>query len=349
MTRSRWIVAALCALLVLLTPVPASAVPGQPKPSPKTTEADEAGSTELSERLETANRAYIDAQNLLAASQQRQALVQAQQAELEPRYQKLVRETETVTVKAYQYGGGLRDAATLLDSRSPGVFADRVSLLELVARRQNADLRELASVRASLEANRATIDNEVRRQQQQLDVMAQQKAAVEQALAEALNRESQPIIDPGTTVSTKTPLTAAQPAPRRPDGSWPTETCSLHDPTTSGCLTPRTQHALEQVKLAGFEHYVSCFRPSGPYEHPKGRACDFAADPKGFGGIAIGAAKEYGTELATWLVRNATALGVMYVIWYRQIWTPAAGWHPYRSGKGDPSSDHTNHVHMSIY
>lgn len=94
------------------------------------------------------------------------------------------------------------------------------------------------------------------------------------------------------------PLVAAQPAPRRADGSWPPETCSLHDPTTSGCLTPRAEHALEQVKLA---------------------------------------------------VRNATAPGVMYVIWYRQIWTPATGWHPYSSGQGDPSSDHTNHVHLSVY
>ncbi|WP_433085948.1 coiled-coil domain-containing protein [Dactylosporangium sp. CA-052675] len=347
MTRSPWIAAVVCALLAL-TAAPASASP-KPQPSPKATVAAETGSDALSEQLEVANKAYIDAQNQLAASQARQALVQAEQAELEPRYQRLVEATRTVTVAAYQYGGGLRDAATLLDSPSPGVFADRVSLLELVARRQSAQLQELASVRATLEANRATIDTEVRRQQDQLAVMAQQKAAVEQALAEALNRESQPILDPATTTSVKTPLVNAEPAPRRPDGSWPPETCGLHDPTTSGCLTPRTEHALEQVKLAGFGHYVSCFRPSGPYEHPKGRACDFAADPKGFGGVATGAAKEYGTELATWLVRNASALGVMYVIWFRQIWTPAAGWHPYSSGQGDPSSDHTNHVHMSIY
>ncbi|GAA3456443.1 hypothetical protein GCM10018962_82770 [Dactylosporangium matsuzakiense] len=346
MSRSPWLVAVLCALAALLTPVSAAAAP---RPSPGATVDEGAGSIELSERLETANRAFIDAQNLLAASQTRQALVEAQQAQLEPQYRRLVAATEMVTVKAYQYGGGLRDAATLLDSPNPGVFADRVSLLELVARRQSAQLRVLASVRASLDANRATIAAEVTRQQQQLTVMAQQKTAVEQALAAALNRESQPILDPGTTMSTKTPLVAAQPAPRRSDGAWPEETCSLHDPTTAGCLTPRTVHALEQVKLAGFAHYVSCFRPGGPYEHPKGRACDFAADPKGFGGVAAGAAKEYGTELATWLVRNAPALGVMYVIWYRQIWTPAAGWHPYRSGQGDPSSDHTNHVHMSIY
>jgi len=124
----------------------------------------------------------------------------------------------------------------------------------------------------------------------------------------------------------------------------------MQDPTTLGCRTPRTLHARLPARKAGFGHFVSCWRtPPQPYEHPKGRACDFAADPTGFGGIATGAALEYGTELAAWLVRNATSLGLMYVIWFRQIWTPAAGWHAYSSGKGDPSSDHTNHVHMSIY
>jgi hypothetical protein len=38
----------------------------------------------------------------------------------------------------------------------------------------------------------------------------------------------------------------------------------------------------------------------------------------------------------------------MYVIWFKQIWTPAAGWHHYSGVAGDPSSDHTNHVHLSI-
>ena len=50
---------------------------------------------------------------------------------------------------------------------------------------------------------------------------------------------------------------------------------------------------------------------------------------------------------AAWSVRNAEALGVMYVIWYRQVWVPGVGWHAYR-GRGDPSSEHTNHVHVSM-
>jgi hypothetical protein len=53
--------------------------------------------------------------------------------------------------------------------------------------------------------------------------------------------------------------------------------------------------------------------------------------------------------LAAFFVRNAERLGVLYVIWFKQIWTPAAGWHRYGRAGGDPSSDHTNHVHVSLY
>jgi hypothetical protein len=94
---------------------------------------------------------------------------------------------------------------------------------------------------------------------------------------------------------------------------------------------------------------VSCFRRGGPYEHPKGRACDFAAQPDGFGGVATGGDRAYGNNLAAYFVRNANRLGVLYVIWFEQIWTPSTGWRAYRNGRGDPSSDHTNHAHLSMY
>jgi hypothetical protein len=43
------------------------------------------------------------------------------------------------------------------------------------------------------------------------------------------------------------------------------------------------------------------------------------------------------------LVRNADRLGVLYVIWNRQIWFPATGWKSYRG-----ASAHTDHVHVSM-
>ncbi len=338
MSRPPWIVAALTALAILLTP---TVVLGTASPA----SAGEGGDPALIKKLDETNRAYIDAQNALTASLARQQALAAQQAATEPKYAALRDETQSISIAAYQNGGTLRSAATLLNSGTPGAFADRVSTLEVLARGKAGQLRQVAVLRNELTKTKATIDTEVAKQQASMAVMTKQKAELEQALA-----ASKHAVDGSTTWSGNTTSKTAEPAPRRSDGSWPTESCGADDPTTKGCLTPRTLHALQQVQKAGFSHFVSCWRPPGePYEHPKGRACDFAADAKDFGGVATGSSKEYGTQLAAWLVKNASALGVMYVIWFRQIWTPAGGWHAYRSGQGDPSSDHTNHVHMSIY
>ncbi|GAB3824814.1 coiled-coil domain-containing protein [Dactylosporangium cerinum] len=338
MSRPPWIVAVVATLAILLTP---TVVLGTSSPA----NASEGGDPALIKKLDETNRAYIDAQNALTASLERQKNLAAQQAATEPQYAALLEESQSISVAAYQNGGGLRSAATLLNSGTPGMFADRVSTLEVLARERAAQLRQVAVLRAELSKTKATIDAEVAKQQASMAVMTKQKAELEQALAQSKNA-----VDASTTGSGNTTSKTAEPAPRRADGSWPAESCSVDDPTTKGCLTPRTLHAMQQVQKAGFTHFVSCWRPPGePYEHPKGRACDFAADVKGFGGVATGSSKEYGTQLAAWLVKNATALGVMYVIWFKQIWTPAAGWRAYTSGQGDPSSDHTNHVHMSIY
>jgi hypothetical protein len=140
----------------------------------------------------------------------------------------------------------------------------------------------------------------------------------------------------------------ADPAPRNSDGSFPGQGCTQNDPTTNGCLTARTLHAYQEVKKAGFNHFVSCWRQQSWGEHPKGRACDWAAAPRGFGGVATGTDRDYGNRLAGWLIGNADRLGVLYVIWFRQIWLPGVGWHRYTTEGGSPSGDHTNHVHLSI-
>lgn len=79
----------------------------------------------------------------------------------------------------------------------------------------------------------------------------------------------------------------------------------------------------------------------GKYDHPKGLALDFMISDLGSNGRAIGNA------LAAFLVANARALNITYVIWYRQIWSLARageGWRPYVDG----DSDHTDHVHASF-
>jgi hypothetical protein len=107
-------------------------------------------------------------------------------------------------------------------------------------------------------------------------------------------------------------------------------------------------NALQQAKAAGFTRFVSCFRQASFGEHPKGRACDYSASPDTFGGVATGGDRQYGERLAGYFVDNADRLGVLYVIWFKQIWLPGTGWRAYNNGNGDPASDHTNHVHLSV-
>jgi hypothetical protein len=145
------------------------------------------------------------------------------------------------------------------------------------------------------------------------------------------------------------PLASAEPAPRNPDGSWPDEGCYIHpDPTTgTGCVTPRLIHLVQQATAAGFPK-PGCYRVDDHGEHPRGRACDWMMTS---GGEASGAQKARGDAMAAWAVANADRLAIMYVIWYRMIWTPAGGWHAYDNpwGGDDPSGWHTNHVHISVY
>ncbi len=73
--------------------------------------------------------------------------------------------------------------------------------------------------------------------------------------------------------------------------------------------------------------------PQFPDEHPSGNAADLMTE-----------SKAQGDAVAAALVKLP---GTREVIWYRQIWTPARGWHTYTRGANstDPSVAHTNHVH----
>lgn len=301
---------------------------------------DEGGSDSLREQLDVAAKGYLDAQAALDNSTKRQQQLAAHLGTLEA---ELVTRTQTVgelAGMAYRTGR-LGPLTALLNSNSPDGFLDRAASLGTVAANEDRQLRNLIEVRDQEARAKAAIDNEIREQRKQLDIMAKRKQQAERALAAAGSGGSSPGVTGTTTAAT------AKPAPRNSDGSWPKESCSVNDPTTTGCITPRTLNAMNQAKAAGFTRFVSCHRTGGSGEHPKGRACDFAAEKGGFGGVATGGDKTYGDNLAAYFVKNASRLGVLYVIWFKQIWLPGSGWKAYNGG-GDPSSNHTNHVHLSV-
>ncbi|MDG4774560.1 hypothetical protein [Solwaraspora sp. WMMD792] len=300
---------------------------------------DEGAPPLLSEVLESTGRGYVEAKAAVDESRKRQLKLNLELEKVEERIAALTPQIGQVASNSYRLGR-ITPVMVLLNSADPDALLERAEGLDMIAMHDNKRIRELNEAREQAARAVAAIDAEVAREEQQLEAMARQKKEAEKAL------QLVGAVATNGFVSATSPV-AAQ-APRNSDGSWPSQSCSLDDPTTSGCITPRTMHALNEAKKAGFTRFVSCFRPGGPFEHPKGRACDFSAQQQGFGGDAFGDDRLYGNNLTAFFVRNADKLGILYVIWYRQFWSPTTGWSSYSGAGGDPNSDHTNHVHLSL-
>lgn len=321
--------------LALAVGSPASAAPGD------NGDDGEGAPKSLIQQLEAASKGFVEAKEALERSRKRQTQLAAKikelDAELAPRQSAI----DEIIQKSYRTGR-LGPMSALLMSDSAGGFLDRAETLETVAVKENAAVADLKSTRDLQKRAKLAIDAEVRNQQKQVTLMAKRKAQAEGALKAAnTGGDAKAPSDGGSSAK-------ASAAPRNSDGSLRSEGCTVKDPTTSGCLTPRTLHALNEAQNDGFDHFVACFREQNSGEHPKGQACDFAAEKDGFGGVASGEDKAYGNRLANYFINNADRLGVLYVIWFKRIWLPSSGWKAYSRGNGDPSSDHTNHVHLSM-
>ncbi|WP_430781155.1 coiled-coil domain-containing protein [Actinoplanes sp. G11-F43] len=333
--------AALMALLVAAcglayAPTAASAAPILTAPGDSGDDG-EGGSKSLIEQLEKASSGYVKAQKKLKASKEQQVKLAAEIKRLDAEVGPKQKTLDLLATQAYT-AGRAGPMATLLGSDSAEGFLGRAETLALVATDQNRAIQDIKTTLDTQQKAKTALDVTIKDQSKQVTVMAKQKQNAEAALKKAnQGAAAGSSSDGGGSAS-------AQPAPGNL-GSGCTET----DPTgTGGCLTPRTLHALKQAKSAGFTRFTKCWRTQNSGEHPKGRACDFSSEKGTFGGDATGADKRYGDNLANYFINNAGKLDVLYVIWYRRIWLPSSGWRAYSGAGGDPSSDHTNHVHLSI-
>lgn len=300
---------------------------------------DEGGTRSLREQLDDATAAYQDAKAALDESEKRELKLNKELESLQDELDALIEDIQVIGANAYQTGR-VGAFAALLDSGSPTQFVERVATVDMIAMHENEALTRLKELTDSVEEQRDLIAAEIELQEDEVAKLEDAVKKAEQALFAVGGGST------GSFVAYESPL--AKPAPRNADGTWPAESCSINDPTTSGCITPRMLHAYEEARIFGFTRYTSCHRGGDFGEHPLGRACDFSAQPNGFGGVATGGDKEYGDRLASFFVTNADRLAVQYVIWYKQIWMPGTGWRTYSGACGDPACDHTNHVHLSV-
>ncbi|WP_436524464.1 coiled-coil domain-containing protein [Actinoplanes sp. HUAS TT8] len=338
--RRRWV--AVLALLVAACAIVGAGAPASAAPRPLAAPGEsgddgEGGSKSLLDKLDEASKGYVTAKTKLQTSKTQQTKLAATLKELDAAIGPQQKSLNMYAVQAYTMGR-LGPLSALLSADTTEGFLDRAQLLTTVAERQNQAVSDLRTTRDNQVKAKTAIDATIVDQQRQVNVMAARKTQAEQALKEA-NQGSDSGDDSGSSGGS---TDASKPSGSLSGG------CTVDDPTTTGCITPRLNFALKQAQAAGFNHYVACFRHQNSGEHPKGRACDFAADKGGFGGVATGSSKTYGTNLANYFIHNADTLGVLYVIWFKRIWLPSSGWKSYSGAGGTPSTDHTNHVHLSV-
>ncbi|MGK5680450.1 coiled-coil domain-containing protein [Actinoplanes sp. URMC 104] len=337
----RWLTLALAPLVALsFLAAPASPASAEPGGSTSTSPDESGGSVgknnaTLDDVLESSNRRFVAAKAAVTKSTAAQKRLAAEIKTAEARRLALLPEVNAIAGQQYRTGH-LGAAGFLLGSQNSDDFLAKAVSLEEINAMQDRKLAELNKAIDDVNKAKAALDAEVRKQQTNLVAMKKQKDAADDALA-LVGGES---LTHGLVLANSP---KAAPAPRNSDGGFSPESCNVEDPTTNGCITARTFHMYKEVKKAGFDRFVGCHRDGGPFEHPKGRACDWSLQDKGFAVAHNEDMRRYGNNLMAFLVRNADRLGIYYVIWYKQIWFPASGWKTYHG----PSA-HTDHVHVSL-
>ncbi|TWJ08349.1 hypothetical protein LX16_4577 [Stackebrandtia albiflava] len=294
--------------------------------------------SELSQAIDD----YIAAESELNAAEERQDEIKDEIVRTKEDIERLTVQVNEFAVAAY-LNGGIPSAVSVLATGDPASAVDGLTTVSYLGDQSGQHLQDLVDAKEDLAAEEVALEDEVIAAENALaDMKAARDAAARAVAAEGGGTSAGP---------TGSDAPAPEPAPRNTDGSFPYESCSVDDPTTGGCITPRMDHALTQAILVGFDRYTKCYRSAEDGgEHPRGRACDFSAAVGGFHGYAVGGDKAYGDALAGWFVEYGSELGVKYVIWFNMIWEPAlGGWREYPGcGGTSPSCDHTDHVHVSM-
>ena len=332
----RWLILALAPLAaVTMLLSPASPANADPDDTTASTADDGDDNPLLNDVLDSTGRRFLTAKAAVAKSTKTQLGLALRVKNAEAKRDLLLPEVGAVAAQQYRTGG-ISTMGFLLNTRGPQGFLKKAVSLEEINALNDGKLRELDQAIDEVTAAKTRLDQEVQAQKQNLALMAKQKESAEKALAQVGGET----VTGGFVVSKSR---VAAPAPRNSDGEFGPQSCSVDDPTTGGCITARTLHMYKEVKKAGFNRFVGCHRNGGPFEHPKGRACDWSLQKSGFAPWHNQDTRMYGNNLMAFLVRNADRLGILYVIWNRQIWFPATGWKTYHG-----PSNHTDHVHVSM-
>jgi hypothetical protein len=294
---------------------------------------NEGDGTSLRQQFSRAAEKYQDARSILDESEERELALVVRLDDLEAERDTLIGQIQLSASTAYRTGR-VGPITALLNASSSNAFLARLVAVDMLTTREDEQLARFRDLGQELETQRTALAEEIALQEEEVQRLEEAKDEAEAALF---------AIGGGTTGTFE-----AFPSEDAAPFTGPDDGCTEDDPTTAGCVSKRMLHSYNEAQVFGFTRYTSMWRDGGGGEHPLGRAGDFACSPNGFGGEATGGDKTYCDRLASFFVHNADALGVIYVIWFREIWFTGSGWSTYGGCAGDPASCHTNHVHLSV-
>lgn len=242
MARARPPAARLAALIVMMftlgVAIPAGAASAAPPATQRAAAPDndeEGGTPALRAALDAASKGYLDAKRALDTSVQRQQQLAAKLKTTEAEMNERSGKVGEIAGVAYRTGR-LSTVSALLNTNTPEGFMDRAAALDVVAANEDRVLRDLIATKDEANRTRVALDGEIREQRKQVEVMAKRKEQAERALTVANTRQQTTASDSGSNRGTST--ANAKPAPRNSDGSWPSESCSVNDPTRPTAASP---------------------------------------------------------------------------------------------------------------
>jgi cell wall-associated NlpC family hydrolase len=180
------VVGALAAFLVALSLVVVT--PGVSEAAPTLAQAQRTVA-ELQTKTEAITEQYNDAQDKLAASRKRQAVLAAKEAGLRSRVSTSRDTVARLAVEAYQ-GGNMSMLASVMTSGSPQTFLDQIATLDVLSSSQRSTIDGLVDAKTALAADRARLARETKAQETQLAVVSARKTQILASLAQWQQLES---------------------------------------------------------------------------------------------------------------------------------------------------------------
>ncbi|MGW3352797.1 coiled-coil domain-containing protein [Nonomuraea rubra] len=213
-----------------------------------------------------------------------------------------------------------------MGASEPGRRLHAAAILHLQAQNQQAIIGRYATARDARRRAQEEAATKARDLRDRDTRLRAERQKAEKLVAKITDRIDRLLIAPGV---------------RGSDGSWAPEL-----PSGPDNITARTRMVRDQVKQRFSLTGVGCYRSlQDGGEHPQGRACDFMITRGG--ARPSPAQKAQGDALAAWAIKNASRLGIKYVIFYQRIWQ-GSGWKA-MSSRGGVTANHQDHVHISMH